>query len=90
VVPDVANLAAKRTAAGKLRFTWTNPQPQDGDTYKWRRAFTADADYHATKASAMEISENSTGRTCIQVIIVRSDGNASPAGDSSINCFIGK
>ncbi|NYD79228.1 serine/threonine-protein kinase [Arthrobacter cupressi] len=90
VVPDVANLAAKRTAAGKLRFTWTNPQPQDGDTYKWRRAFTADADYHAAKAPAMEITENSTGRTCIQVIIVRSDGNASPAGDSSINCYVGK
>jgi len=90
VVPDVANLAAKRTAAGKLRFTWTNPQPQDGDTYKWRRAFAADADYHATKAPAMEITESPGGRTCIQVIIVRSDGNASPAGDSSINCFIGK
>ncbi|WP_115787846.1 serine/threonine-protein kinase [Arthrobacter silvisoli] len=90
VVPDVANLAAKRTAAGKLRFTWTNPQPQDGDTYKWRRAFTADAAYHATKAPAMEITESPGGRTCIQVIIVRSDGNASPAGENSINCFIGK
>lgn len=90
VVPDVANLAAKRTAAGKLRFTWTNPQPQDGDTYKWRRAFAADAAYHATKSPAMEITESPGGRTCIQVIIVRSDGNASPAGDDSINCFIGK
>ncbi len=90
VVPDVANLTARRTAPGKVRFTWANPQPQEGDTYKWRRAFAADADYHATKALTMEITENPGGRTCIQVIIVRSDGNASPAGDDSVNCFIGK
>jgi serine/threonine-protein kinase PknK len=89
-VPDVTKLSAQRIANGKLRFTWANPQPQKGDIYKWRRAFEPDADYHATKALMMEITENPSGKTCIQVIIARSDGNASPAGESSISCFIGK
>ncbi len=35
-VPDVTGLAGVAGPAGKVSFTWTNPQPKPGDTYKWR------------------------------------------------------
>ena len=35
-VPDVTGLAGAAGPAGKVSFTWTNPQPKPGDSYKWR------------------------------------------------------
>ena len=35
-VPDVTGLAGVAGPAGKVSFTWTNPQPKPGDSYKWR------------------------------------------------------
>jgi hypothetical protein len=34
----------------------------------------------------VDVTANPTEPTCVQVIIVRSDGSASPAGEESIAC----
>jgi serine/threonine protein kinase len=85
-VPDVAKLAGS-AAAGKVRFTWTNPQPKPGDTYKWRiKTVKGGGNYLSTSATRVDVSPNPDEATCVQVIIVRSDGSASPAGEDSIAC----
>jgi hypothetical protein len=85
-VPDVARLAGS-AAAGKVRFTWTNPQPKPGDTYKWRiKTVKGGGNYLSTSATRVDVSPNPDEATCVQVIIVRSDGSASPAGEDSIAC----
>lgn len=86
-VPDVAKLAGTPGAAGKVRFTWTNPQPKPGDTYKWRiKTVKGGGGYLSTSAARVDVAANPAEPTCVQVIIVRSDGSASPAGEDSIAC----
>lgn len=34
-VPSVQDLTGEYTADGKVRFTWVNPSPKDGDSYAW-------------------------------------------------------
>ncbi|MFF2316707.1 serine/threonine-protein kinase [Arthrobacter sp. NPDC058097] len=87
-VPDVAKLAGSAGAQGKVRFTWTNPQPKPGDTYKWRiKTVKGGGSYLSTSATRADVTANPAEPTCIQVIIVRSDGSASPAGEDSIACL---
>lgn len=86
-VPDVAKLAGTAGAAGKVRFTWTNPQPKPGDSYKWRIKTVKDGGgYLSTSVPRVDVTANPAEPTCVQVIIVRSDGSASPAGEDSIAC----
>ena len=43
----------QRGRAGKVRFTWTNPQPKAGDTYKWRiKTVKGGGSYLSTSATA--------------------------------------
>ncbi|MFC9351105.1 protein kinase [Arthrobacter sp. NPDC057013] len=87
-VPDVAKLAGSAGAQGKVRFTWTNPQPKPGDTYKWRiKTVKGGGGYLSTSATRVDVTANAAEPTCVQVIIVRSDGSASPAGEDSIACL---
>lgn len=86
-VPDVTGLAGAAGSAGKVRFTWTNPQPKPGDTYKWRvHTLKGDGQYQATAGPAAEMAANPAEPSCIQVMIVRSDGASSPLGPDSIAC----
>ncbi|MDQ0864076.1 serine/threonine-protein kinase [Arthrobacter globiformis] len=87
-VPDVAKLAGSAGAQGKVRFTWANPQPKPGDTYKWRiKTVKGGGSYLSTLATRVDVTANPAEPTCVQVIIVRSDGSASPAGEDSIACL---
>ncbi|MBT2520524.1 serine/threonine-protein kinase [Arthrobacter sp. ISL-28] len=87
-VPDVVKLAGRAGAAGKVRFTWTNPQPKPGDTYKWRiKTVKGGGSYLSTSVTRVDVSANPDEPTCVQVIIVRGDGSASPAGEDSIACL---
>lgn len=87
-VPDVEALTGSRTAAGKAVFTWKNPQPKDGDSFKWRiKTARGEGSYVSISANQVEVSENPAEPTCVQVIIVRSDGAASPEGEGSIACL---
>jgi serine/threonine protein kinase len=86
-VPDVGKLAGGVRAGGTVRFTWTNPQPKPGDTYKWRiKTAKGGGSYQSTSVPRVDVSANPKEPTCVQVIIVRQDGLASPAGEDSIAC----
>ena len=86
-VPDVTGLAGVAGPAGKVKFTWTNPQPKPGDSYKWQvHTLKGGGTYQATARPAVEIAANPAEPSCIQVMIVRSDGASSPLGPDSIAC----
>jgi len=87
-VPDVAGLSGFRDSSGKVTFTWENPQPKPGDTYKWR-VYTlgeSGSEYQSTDGFSAQVAANPHEPTCIQVMIVRSDGAFSPLEDDSIAC----
>jgi serine/threonine protein kinase len=87
-VPDVADLAGTVDATGKATFTWTNPQPKTGDTYKWRvYAVGGSGEYQSTPDPAAQVALNPTEPTCIQVMLVRTDGMFSPLEEDSIACI---
>jgi serine/threonine protein kinase len=86
-VPDVTALAGTAGPAGKISFTWTNPQPKPGDSYKWRvHTLKGDGPYQAAAEPRAEMAANPAEPSCIQVMIVRSDGASSPLGEDSIAC----
>ncbi|MGO4193575.1 serine/threonine protein kinase [Arthrobacter sp. YAF17] len=86
-VPDVTGLAGAAGPAGKVSFSWTNPQPKPGDSYKWRvHTLKGDGQYQASAGPAAEMAANPAEPSCIQVMIVRSDGASSPLGPDSIAC----
>ncbi|WP_255769697.1 serine/threonine-protein kinase [Pseudarthrobacter sulfonivorans] len=86
-VPDVADLAGKVDATGKATFTWTNPQPKSGDFYKWRvYAPGGSGEYRSATEPTAQVALNPTEPTCIQVMLVRSDGAFSPLEEDSIAC----
>ncbi len=90
-VPDVTDLTGTMGANGKVIFTWTNPQPKDGDTFKWHvNDFVTrePGPFQQTTEARAEVEPSTTGNiTCIQVTIVRTDGAASPLGPESRNCY---
>jgi hypothetical protein len=90
-VPDVTGLDGVMGPNGRIVFTWTNPQPKDGDTYKWRLTDFVTREpgpYQVAKDTRAEI-QPAPGRniTCIDVMIVRSDGTASPMEGPSGTCY---
>jgi hypothetical protein len=89
-VPIVEGLAAARDAKDRniIVFSWTNPQPQEGDTYKYRtKSAKADGAYETTMIEKAFVSGFGEPPICLQVILVRADGNASPEGPDSIACL---
>ncbi|MCB5293922.1 serine/threonine-protein kinase [Arthrobacter sp. SO3] len=86
-VPDVTGLTGTAGPAGKISFSWTNPQPKPGDSYKWRvHTIKDDGQYQAAAEPKAEMAANPAEPSCIQVMIVRSDGASSPLGPDSIAC----
>jgi serine/threonine protein kinase len=87
-VPDVESLKGTIGGDGEASFTWTNPQPKDGDTYKWK-VYTiggGEGGFQAIAQPPVRVRPNPTGQTCIQVMIVRTDGAFSPLASGSIAC----
>lgn len=66
-------------------FTWTNPQPKEGDEYLWRTTT-------ATGKGRITTSEKTSAttpvleqdRTCIEVVVVRANGKQS---DPAVGCM---
>ena len=86
-VPDVEKLAGT-LAGGQASFTWENPQPKPGDTYKWK-VYTiggGGGEFQSIKAPPVKVTPNPSGQTCVQVMIVRTDGAFSPMEAPSIAC----
>ncbi|ADX72479.1 serine/threonine protein kinase [Pseudarthrobacter phenanthrenivorans] len=86
-VPDVESLAGTLTPGGDATFTWVNPQPKEGDKYKWRvYTIGGGGEYQSIDQPPVQVKPNPSGETCIQVMIVRSDGAFSPLEEGSIAC----
>jgi serine/threonine protein kinase len=89
-VPDVEGLHAERSSKDRniIVFTWKNPQPKAGDAFKWRiKSAKGDGPYQSTNTPNAFMSGLEDPPICIQAIIVREDGAASPEGPDSIACL---
>ena len=89
-VPEVQGISAARKPEDRniIVFSWTNPQPQEGDSYRYRtKSAKADGAYETTRSEKTFISGFGEPPICLQVILVREDGNASPGGPDSIACL---
>jgi serine/threonine protein kinase len=86
-VPDVEGLTGTLAPGGDASFTWTNPQPKPGDTYKWRvYTIGGGGEYQSIDQPPVQVKPNPSGQTCVQVMIVRTDGAFSPMEQASIAC----
>ena len=86
-VPDVEGLTGSAAGDGNVSFTWVNPQPKEGDTYKWRvYTIGGGGQYQSIEKPPVRVTANPSGETCVQVMIVRSDGAFSPLEEGSIAC----
>lgn len=75
-VPSPSNVYGEYNGDGTVTFHWTNPDPQDGDSYAWQPAQGSDDDAQARMVAEPEVTVDAvpdTGQTCIQVSIVRKD-----------------
>ena len=65
-------------------FTWTNPDPRDGDTYLWRTTTaTGKGEVTPAEQTAATTPVLDQDRTCIEVVVVRSNGKQS---DPAVGC----
>ncbi|MGR0158363.1 protein kinase domain-containing protein [Paenarthrobacter nitroguajacolicus] len=89
-VPDVEGLVGVRDPAKPdfADFTWKNPQPKPGDTYMWRyrTVLIPEGEYDSVTEPHARPYFGGDDQLCIQVIIVRADGTASPGEKGSIAC----
>ena len=73
-VEDVAGVATE----GAVKFTWTNPDPQDGDFYIVDAVtITNDiAESERVDVSEIVVPAAASGQTCIDVTLVRANGTS--------------
>lgn len=72
---------------GVVTFTWTNPAPQDGDTYQVRIDATGqDPSPTVVETESVEVQGDPDGTTCIAVAVVRETGRSSNFAEE---CFSG-
>ncbi|MFS0699209.1 protein kinase [Cellulomonas sp. 179-A 4D5 NHS] len=79
-VPSPADLTGVRQADGAVVFTWTNPEPVDGDRYLWGvRAATGEPVRELVEEPTVTVpAAAATGSpVCVEVSIVRADRGAS-------------
>lgn len=79
-VPAPADLTGTPTDDGTVVFTWTNPEPQDGDRYVWGLVVPGqDAALEAVDEPTVTVPAGAGGPEglCVEVAIVRQDGRAS-------------
>jgi len=75
-VPAVTGLAG-RVEGGNAVFTWTNPEPKDGDGYLWYPyTLAGDGETRKVGETTVTLPVDAGGTTCIAVTLVRKDGTA--------------
>ena len=76
-VPVVTDLTG--TVQGdQVVFTWTNPDPQDGDRFIWGvQRLGQPPSLQTTEATTVTVPAEPGGSTCIEVTLRRDDGSAS-------------
>lgn len=69
-----------------VRFSWTNAQPQDGDTFRYRYvAQGADPVISNVSATEVVLERDPDGTSCILVSLVRSDGRDSNDAEGCVD-----
>ncbi|MDM7831542.1 serine/threonine-protein kinase [Cellulomonas edaphi] len=78
-VPSPTGLSGTRQSDGTFVFTWTNPQPAEGDRYLWGvLSATGDPELAFVPTTSVAVPPTGDdGQVCIQVTIVRADGRSS-------------
>jgi hypothetical protein len=77
VVPTPADIVAE-ASGNKVIFTWTNPEPQEGDVYRFRTVTVQEeGDWDRTVQTEAPVAANPDGPTCADIQIVRANGTAS-------------
>ncbi|MFS2243120.1 protein kinase domain-containing protein [Microbacterium sp. OR16] len=73
IVPPVDDLTGTRSG-DTVTFTWSNPSPEEGDSYIWAEV-TLDGTMQAqtTEKTTVTLEGPHPGRTCIEVSLVRAD-----------------
>ncbi|WP_336644999.1 serine/threonine-protein kinase [Microbacterium sp. USHLN186] len=73
IVPPVTELTGAREG-DTVRFSWTNPDPQAGDTYIWAPVTLDGAGQaQSTESTTVTLPGRHPDRTCIEVTLVRAD-----------------
>jgi hypothetical protein len=84
VVPTPADLVGTADG-GSAVFTWTNPDPQEGDRYLWGIAsLTGDPELTAVDVPTVTVVPTGPGEVCIEVSVVRANGRYS--AEPAIGC----
>jgi len=75
VVPPVEDVVGTPVEGG-VTFTWTNPDPQEGDSYIVESVSLTDTTSEAQPVDAAEIvvPAAASGQTCVEVSLVRANG----------------
>ncbi len=78
-VPQVGDLAGT-AGDGQVVFTWTNPDPAEGDSYVWAPV-TLDGTGAGQRVDTptVTVPADPGGRTCIEVQLIRSNGGTGEA-----------
>ncbi|MEV4669762.1 serine/threonine-protein kinase [Microbacterium sp. LWO12-1.2] len=74
-VPKVADVVATRTG-DQVTFTWTNPNPLEGDSYLWTNLDPA-GDGAVNQVADEMATVTGAGQVCIEVMLRRENGTAS-------------
>jgi serine/threonine protein kinase len=78
-VPTPTGLTAAAGADG-IVFTWTNPDPQAGDSYRWSRTVAGQPEQaQRVDQPTITLPADPDADVCVQVYLVRADGRGSDA-----------
>lgn len=73
-VPPPADVVGD-AAEGQVRFTWTNPDPEEGDKFAWYPyTLEGNGTTQITTETTVILPADPSGRTCIAVQLVRANG----------------
>jgi serine/threonine protein kinase len=80
VVPEPEDLAGTVTGDG-VEFTWTNPDPREGDRYLVGVVTRPDEepDFEPIAETEATVPADPSGTTCVEVLLVRENGQSSDA-----------
>ncbi|SBS73102.1 serine/threonine-protein kinase [uncultured Microbacterium sp.] len=82
-VPPPADVVGD-AADGQVRFTWTNPDPEEGDTFAWYPyTLEGNGTTTSTAETTVTLPADPSGKTCIAVQLVRANGTT---GDETRKC----
>ena len=76
-VPAPDKLVVRKTPEGKLVATWVNPDPQVGDEFAVRLLDPVDPRDWVYTQELQATLDSAPGRQCVQVALVREDGQSS-------------